>query len=276
MRCKNCLGYGHTSKICNHASRCLHCGKVGHTYENCINKTEADIRCANCGGGHTATDKQSQEFIRARDARKKTVAGQGRTYSQALAADTNTTSTGRPPGAAAVNMDELKLELKLELKSTLSEFTEEFTSDITRIITEYGKEIHKLKVAHTTQMESQNQKIIKLEETAKAQEAKLNSLETTVQMLKINFETNKLQVEERIYAMIRFAVDSHCFCLSDEKGSASLERLYTRCKNLNAFLGAERISELSPRYWKTIDPAQSNLIIERENSEDKQITPPQA
>ena len=112
MRCKNCLGYGHTSKICSHAPRCLHYGKVVHAFNDCVTKDVADIRCANCGG-HTATDKQCQEFIRARDAIKKAVASKSRAYSQALAGDTNTAATAatsavRLPNVAAENLDELK------------------------------------------------------------------------------------------------------------------------------------------------------------------------
>ena len=86
MRCKNRLQYNHMSKNCSHKPRCLHCGKQGH----CQNQNEAEVRCANCGGGHTADDKTCPKCIQVRNRLRETAAAKRPTNRRALVGDTNT------------------------------------------------------------------------------------------------------------------------------------------------------------------------------------------
>lgn len=62
-QCSNCLHFGHGKKNCNLTPRCIRCGEK-HSASNCqlvINKKDPKstipkekVKCANCGGGHTA------------------------------------------------------------------------------------------------------------------------------------------------------------------------------------------------------------------------------
>ena len=189
--------------------------------------------------GHTATDKQCLEFIRARDARKKTVAGQGQTYSRALTGDTNTiaSATARPPNAAAVNLD----EQRLELKSTISEFTEQFTSDITCIITEYGNEIHQLKIAHTNQMEIQNQKITKIEKKTDHE-----GYHCAVYYLSREYLSTLISAAKVCLGLFEDKKVSE-----DMKSSLSLQRVTVALHNAKAYLEKylDQTSLLSERHW---------------------------
>ena len=146
MRCKNCLGYGHTSKNCSRASRCLHCGNIGHLYEACNNKTDTNIRCANCGGQHKANDKICPKFTQACDAIRKTVANKGLTYSQALVGNTNTAATEgatvETPTTSNFHsiMQQQMKNIKREINAQFEQFSNQMSKDIQSVLTEYGTE----------------------------------------------------------------------------------------------------------------------------------------
>ena len=151
MRCKNCLAFGHTSKHCSHDSRCMHCGKSGHLYEACSNKTKETIRCANCGGQHSAMDKNCPKFTQARDAIRKTVANRGLTYGQALVGNTNTAAVegATVDTSAKLNLPAVVIQhmekIKNEMSANLEKFSNQLSKDIQHVLAEYGSEIHKLK-----------------------------------------------------------------------------------------------------------------------------------
>ena len=163
MRCKSCLGYGHTSKHCTHQPRCLHCGNTGHNYDACVIKNEA-ARCANCGGGHVASDKTCPKFIQMRDHLRKTATSGRPTYSRALTGDTNTTAV-----AGALNVPDDKIEsLKLDFESSLEKFASQVTNDIQKVLSEFGHEIQNIKTTIAEIRSYRNESGTKLEKCEKA------------------------------------------------------------------------------------------------------------
>lgn len=64
IQCYRCQRYGHGSKHCNLTPMCVKCGQT-HLTENCnvsvkdgnAQQTREQLKCANCGGNHTASYK---------------------------------------------------------------------------------------------------------------------------------------------------------------------------------------------------------------------------
>ena len=67
-QCSNCLLFGHGTKNCHMASRCIKCGQT-HAPDACQLMETADPVCANCGADHKATSRtcpKRAEFIEIR------------------------------------------------------------------------------------------------------------------------------------------------------------------------------------------------------------------
>ena len=64
-RCYNCQRYGHQARSCLAKARCSLCTEQHHT-QVCIDKRTnnqpIEIKCANCGGQHTAANKSCPKF----------------------------------------------------------------------------------------------------------------------------------------------------------------------------------------------------------------------
>ena len=168
MRCKNCVGFDHTSKRCTHKPRCLHCGKVGHNYDACVTKNEA-ARCANCGGGHTAMDKQCPKFAQARERLRQTAAAKRLTYSHALVGGTNAVAAAA--GGAPIANNSQTEQIKIDFETSLKQFAMQFTKDIQKVLMDYGTEIKKIKTAVT-----------EIRDFQKEIETKMHTLESTVEL----------------------------------------------------------------------------------------------
>lgn len=56
-QCHICLRYGHPAAKCDEKEHvCAHCGRKGHKASDCP-AAEAEPKCANCRGKHSARDK---------------------------------------------------------------------------------------------------------------------------------------------------------------------------------------------------------------------------
>lgn len=52
-QCRNCQAYGHGTRNCHMAPKCMICGDSSHTKDNCPVKEAANsFKCVNCGGKH--------------------------------------------------------------------------------------------------------------------------------------------------------------------------------------------------------------------------------
>lgn len=254
MRCKNCLGYGHTSKHCTHQSRCLHCGNVGHNYDACVTKNQA-IRCANCGGGHTALDKTCPKFIQARDRLKRTAAEGRPTYSRALGSVTNKATAAAPDGTPnAVNKTTSHEQLnsaiidsiKIDCESSLEKFAANFTADIQKVLVEYGSEIKKIKTA-----------ITEIRDHQKELETKIQKLECIdidiLAKIKPEIETEHQKTTDYCDAVARHVIDSLQLLIFSSKNlelTPSMARMKKQNEHYHLELTRTDVTTtLSKRYW---------------------------
>lgn len=60
--CYHCASFGHTARRCDQPPRCTTCGKDGHS--RC---QSAEVKCANCGQDHRATDQRCPEFAKEKE-----------------------------------------------------------------------------------------------------------------------------------------------------------------------------------------------------------------
>lgn len=74
-QCENCLAPGHSSQYCDMPAKCFFCASQEHTATDCPLKAKKEelgantiptqyLKCANCGGQHTAVDKNCPSKLR--------------------------------------------------------------------------------------------------------------------------------------------------------------------------------------------------------------------
>ena len=61
IRCIKCNRFGHTSRFCKYDVRCVRCNKA-HDYNDCPVKDQAEYRCGNCHGNHSAAFRQCPKY----------------------------------------------------------------------------------------------------------------------------------------------------------------------------------------------------------------------
>ena len=55
--CTNCFRLGHSKLICRSKARCMHCGNINHSSNDCQREKIDSPTCINCSGNHLPTDK---------------------------------------------------------------------------------------------------------------------------------------------------------------------------------------------------------------------------
>ena len=282
LRCKNCLQYNHTSKNCSNKPRCLHCGKQGHNIDNCGNHNEADIRCANCGGGHTADDKSCLKYIQVRDRLQKEAAGRRQTYSRALVGDINTvavTAAGAPNVATqTVNQQQIdktitELKSDFDFENSLEKFASQITDDIQKVLHEFGNEIKIIKTAVTEIRDFQKEietKMHTLESTVELNDVRVDNLvkenyemKNHISQIHAHLTKNEKQEEQNaitrevLKQVKRYTTDCVQFLISNLCDSSDKSASFKRMKdNTLRFHKLSTESDnlkthLSDRYWST-------------------------
>jgi hypothetical protein len=80
IQCYKCCRFGHTKTVCRSQPRCFRCGEE-HLGEGC-GIPESDLRCASCGGRHSAVNRICPEHTRQQNI-KRTMAEQNISYVEA-------------------------------------------------------------------------------------------------------------------------------------------------------------------------------------------------
>ena len=261
VQCKNCLGYGHTSKHCTYQPRCLHCGNVGHSYDACVIKNKA-ARCANCGGGHEASDKTCPTFIAAREQLRQTAAAKRQTYSRALVGSTNAVATavvGAPTESAQIaeKLDEIKLDFEINLEK----FASQVTNDMQKVLSDFGHEIKSIKTIISDFKNEVETKIGKLEaiteicdnrfdqlvEEKTEMEKRISKLETEMD------EVDTINIHQKHFK--RYTIDWFQFIIVELCGGIANEPTFKALKssnlNLHKVITANETCEtrISTSYW---------------------------
>lgn len=74
-QCRRCQGWGHGTKHCHMALKCMNCGDSSHAKDSCPVKDSTDnFKCANCGGKHKSNFWECpirQKILKARQTRQQ-------------------------------------------------------------------------------------------------------------------------------------------------------------------------------------------------------------